>query len=437
MIGFSIFYSFFTLFSRRNRGIARYFKGAILGIALSIVPLVVVMEVVNGMIEGITARYLELGSYHMQVFLDDNVSLQELKDLVSYVRKISGVTIAIAEKRGFGLLYYKGRRDTLTIRAVEPDIYAMDSGFKRYFRIVEGNFNLRDNYSIIISKSVADKLHVGCGDKLLLLTLSANSNSSHAKVPIMRAFRVEAIFTTGYDELDKMIAYIPIQTGFRILDGDSSYTIIGVKSTNPFKGLGALKDSIAKNLSVPSYIYTWYELEVSQYKSFQTTKALLLFVMVLLVVVATFGISSSITMTIIEKQREIAILKCVGASPGGIVFSFGFIGFLSGLVGTLIGIIVSLFLSLNINEIFYLFQQFVNGIIGISNWIIDFIGVKVSISPFEIFNKSYYLDRIPISINFLDILSVAVIALIFSTLAAVLPARKAGDVKPVELLNRV
>ncbi len=434
MVRFSLFYSFFLLFSRREGGFARYFKGAVLGIGLSLIPLTVVLEVTDGMIEGITARYLELGSYHIQAFVSGDVGLTGLEKLALSIEKVKGVRVAIPERRGVGLLYHGGKRDTVTVRAVLPDIYGKDTGFRRYFRILKGSFDLKSDRAIIVSRVIAEKLNVKCGDTLQLLTLSGNL--SGRMIPRIKTFKVEAIFTTGYEDLDKMLVYIPLEEGFKLMGANNSYEIVGIKSYNPFKGLGGVVKRVSRMLPEGSYLYTWYQLEISQYKSFQTTKALLLFVMALIVIVATMNISSSMVMTIMEKEREIAILKCMGASPWMVTISFAFMGLLGGVVGSFWGILSGVFISININQLFSVAQLVADKTVDLINGMYGLFIPENLLSHFTIFNNAYYLDKIPIHLRLNEILSVGVLTVSFSTLASLIPALRAGKLKPVNLINR-
>ena len=101
----------FFLSSRMLRGrdgTGRYLRGSILGIALSLVPLIVVMEVSTGMIEGITARLLEVGTYHLQVSLPSGMPAAEMERRAGSISGVHGVVAAVPERQGTGLLVTPG-----------------------------------------------------------------------------------------------------------------------------------------------------------------------------------------------------------------------------------------------------------------------------------------------------------------------------------------
>ncbi|MBN1837679.1 MAG: ABC transporter permease, partial [Spirochaetales bacterium] len=104
--------------------------GSVLGIGLSLIPLLVVLEVADGMIEGITRRYVEVGTYHAQVLVPGSESPGEFAGLAETLRRVPGVTQVIPERQGIGLLYTPEERTAVTIRAVPPGLYRGDEGFR-------------------------------------------------------------------------------------------------------------------------------------------------------------------------------------------------------------------------------------------------------------------------------------------------------------------
>ena len=110
-----------NLFGRRGR-LSPYLLGSVLGIALSLVPLIVVLEVADGMIAGITRRYLEVGTYHAQVSLPEMTSAEELEGILESLRARPAVRYAMVERQGLGLASAAGGRSAVTIRAVASQV---------------------------------------------------------------------------------------------------------------------------------------------------------------------------------------------------------------------------------------------------------------------------------------------------------------------------
>ena len=163
-----------TFISRRGK-ISGLLFGSIVGIGLSLIPLVVVLEVADGMIEGITRRYLEVGTYHLQVSLPGNADLGTYETLAGELRKKTGITRVIPERQGMGLLYTDSGRGAVTIRAVPPSLYREDEDFRRFFRILEGSFDLDSPQAILVGREIAGKLAVGVGESVKLLSSCSNA----------------------------------------------------------------------------------------------------------------------------------------------------------------------------------------------------------------------------------------------------------------------
>jgi lipoprotein-releasing system permease protein len=395
-----------------------------------------VLQVADGMIEGITRRYLEVGTYHAQVLLPDSSPPGELEALVETLREAPGVIQVVPEYQGIGLLYTPTERTVVTVRAVPPTLYRDDEGFRRYFEVTEGSFDLDDPTAVLVGREVAERLHVEIGKPVKLLTLAAASTGR--RVPRVTTLSVRGVFNTGYQELDKLWIYVPYGTGSRLLTPSSGRRFIGLKVTDPFQHMDRQIRRIDAVLPPEARLYSWYSLERANYQSFQTTKTLLVFIMALIVVVATVNISSALVMVVIEKNQEIAILKSMGTHPREVRLSFLVTGLVTGLFGAAGGVSAGLLISLNIN-----------GVIRGIEWALNFVyhAVRLLLQPlfgFEqpaaavtFFDARFYLEEIPIHVRFGELFLVAAATLALSALAAYLPARAAARVKPLDVLRKI
>jgi lipoprotein-releasing system permease protein len=423
-------------------------RGAVIGIAVSLVPLIVVLEVADGMIQGITARFIEVGTYHIQAIAAEDAGATEVTRLAKQIDKVPGVTGAYPERQGLGLISSSGGRTGATIRALDPEIYAKDPTFHEYIHMVAGTFDLSTPDSIVVGTEIARKLNLKPGDMLRIITV--RSFGQHGFLPRVSRFVVRGIFTTGYQELDKLWVFIPFARGAQILPSESSRQIIGIKVKDPYALSNPLfrPSNPADAAQIPHVIasihevlgpgwrlYSWFELQKAQYMSFATTKNLLVFIMILIVAVASVNISSAMIMLVMEKQSEIAILKSLGASPGGIRRVFLLAGFSAGTLGTLAGIGVGLFLAVNINEAISALQWVLNAGISLGSLIASPF-VHVPYVRVDIFNPEFYLQVIPIRIRVSEVLLAAFLSILLSTAASYLPARRAGNIRPLEIMRK-
>jgi lipoprotein-releasing system permease protein len=334
-----------------------------------------------------------------------------------------------------GLLYTESERGAVTVRAVPPSLYREDREFRKYFQVLEGSFDLDDPKAILVGREIARKLDVKVGDAVKLLTMV--STPVGRSLPRISSFVVTGVFSTGYQELDKLWTYIPIRTAERVLPGGSSTTFLGVKVADPFQRTDAQLRSLEADLPEEARAVSWYDLERANYKSFQTTRALLIFVMALIVAVATINISSSLIMVVIEKTEEIGVLKAMGADPGEITRTFVFTGLCIGFAGVVLGLSLGLVVALNINSILAGAEVLVNWLVFAARKLASPILPVQSSTPVRLFNAEFYLEQIPIRIKIGELFAVSAASLLLSALAAFFPARAAGRIKPLEVLRKI
>ncbi|MCL1817654.1 MAG: FtsX-like permease family protein [Spirochaetaceae bacterium] len=416
------------LVSTGSGGCLRRIRGAVLSVALSLIPLIVVMEVSDGMIEGITARYLELGTYHLQAIAGRDAELRD--DIAARAAEIPGVSLAVRERQGVALAYSRLGRGGVTLRAMPPGIWQEDAGLREYMEIRSGEFDLSTQDSAVVGAEIAARLGLAVGDELKVLT--TRSLAAESLLPRVSTFTVRGIVSTGYQEMDKLWIYIPLERGDRIMSRETSRQIIGIKVEKPFASLAGVLRELRAGLPEAFRIFTWNELEYAQYVSFATTRYLLVFIMALIICVAAVNIFSSLVMIQIEKREEIAILKSLGMPGAGISGVFIILGLVVGCVGTFLGVAAGLAISVSINEIIAAVEMLVNGA-----W--DFarrLFFLESAERIRIFNPDFYLERIPITINLKELALAAGFSLFVALLAAWLPSRSAGKIRPLDVLRK-
>ncbi len=392
-------------------GAHRSLMGAVFGIALSLVPLVVVLVVADGMIEGISARMIELSSYHLQTidFSEQRTgfapSLSVLEQDAAAVRSVPGVENTYVERQGLALAAGPLGRSGATVRAVEPKLFAENDALVSLFEVYEGSLSLPDARSALIGRKLADTVGLRAGDTMRLITM--RTSPSGAVTPRVTSFTVSGVISSGYQELDALWVYVPLDTGFSLLSGPSSRTFIGVQTADPFADLNPVKAAVRSMLPSSYAVYTWPELNRGQYTSFRTTKLLLLFIMFLIVLVASVNVSSALVMLVMERRRELAILKSVGATPGGISFAFLFAGFLTGAAGVLAGMPLGILCAVNINGLLHWFEKGIN-FLGRFMYILSSSAGQTGTEyvPVHLLDPAYYLETIPVDLSYTELFAV-------------------------------
>jgi lipoprotein-releasing system permease protein len=423
----------------KNTSGRRSLLGAVFCIALSLVPLVVVQTVADGMIEGITARMVGLSSYHAAAYLLTPFSdystegqISQLENTRESLEKHSFVKGAFIEASGTALAAGKNGRSGAQIRAVNSRLFTENTAFLRYIKIIEGSASFPELNSAVIGKKIAEDLGVHVGDSIRLI--GAKTTTEGRVIPKIKIFKISGIVSSGYEELDALWVFVPLASGMTFLSGSSTQFKIGLEVDGAFTNNFALEISqIKQELPNNWTLYTWNELNSSQYENFSSTRILLLFIMFLILLVASVNISSAIVMVVMERRSEIAILKSIGASPSGITSSFIICGTLCGLGGVVIGLPLGLLCAINVNGILNFIQKTVN----VCAKILYLLVGKTDYIPVELLNPAYYLDSIPVHIPFAELYAIAIGTICLSMIVSLLPSVHAGQEKPLSIFRKM
>jgi lipoprotein-releasing system permease protein len=408
------------LLGRAGEG-GRYLRGAAAGIALSLVPIIVTLIVADGMIHGITGRYLELGTGHLQVY--DHLSYAEFPDdMREEINKLPDVRGSWRERQGLGIILGKNGRTGAAIRAVESGFWK-DKGSAEFLEVIAGSAELESNNELLLGRGLAETLEAEPGSTVRLMTVRINEQGQ--TIPRVSIFTVKGIISSGYRELDTLWCVINYEAALTLLSPELYRSFLIIKANDPYKDMYYLSEQILLVTGAGYGVYSWKELQYSLYLSFAQTRQMLLFIMALLVLVAAVNVSSATSMLVIERQRDIAVLKTGGASPAAIQRIFLWGAFLTGLAGAIAGISLGLILGRGINPIIRGLERFISFVT--SPWH----------NQVRILDPDYYLETIPIIIDWKMILLIAVFTLLCSCVAAIIPARRAGKLKPLEILRRV
>ena len=419
----------------------RSFFGALLCIGLSLVPLIVVLSITNGMIDGMTERIIGLSSSHIQAYVARGVSYtKNAENFINYsklFKEVDGVVDSFAEVSVNALASGKSMRTGAQIRGVEKDIFLRNKSFNKLFKVIEGStqdFANAENLSktAVIGQKMAELLNLHVGDTFRIIT----TKSINGKVsPKLTSFKVCAIVSSGYQELDALWIFIPIETAYSFIALSNADFSIMIESQDAFSPeLALLQQKLKNKAGRYANFYRWNQIHVAEFENFSSTKVMLVFVMMLIVLVASVNISSAIIMLVMERKKEIAILKSIGAKPKGITFAFLLTGMACGLGGICIGLPIGLLCSLKANEILHFIENIVN---YVAKFIYLLQGVPVSeISTIKLMDPAYYLAEIPINIPVGSISLILVATILLSLIVSIIPSVKAGKEKPLDILRK-
>ena len=386
-------------------------SGTTLGIALSLVPVIVVLVVADGMIEGITGRFLEVDTYHARI---GNIGIEESQTevLLESGRAWPEVVLAEAELRSMGLLFKGGKRAVVEVRFVSPDLMHRDLGLQRYLS-VEGLFDIRAEDRVVIGREMADSLGIDVGDSVALLV--QGKLRPHL-------LRVSGVYSSGYQQLDEAWAFM----GSPAAIGASGRHFVGIKVRDPFGGIEELYADLLPLISSDMRIVSWFELRSAAYRSFRATKVWLTLIMAVVALVAVVNVSAPLRMMIVERSADLSYLRAIGGSSDQVGMAVLTIGLINGAAGGIVGVTIGLAIAFNVNELLSMLERLVNGVSRLLS------GKEAS--PY-LLDRSFYLEEIPVHPDLLQLLLIAGATILIAAIAAVRPALIASQLHPVETLR--
>lgn len=421
--------------TEKNSSARRSLFGALLCIGLSIVPLIVVISVTNGMINGMTERIIGLSSNHLQAYVSSGYKevrfAKSFQDYAKTYLEVDGILNVYPEVDVSALAAGKKVRTGASIRAVQNDIFQVNSSFQKLFTVCSGDPVLNDK-TAIIGQKMAETLGLQVGDTFRIITMK---NVDDKISPKLSSFKVAAIVSSGYQELDELWIFITLDAAYKSLSLTSATFNVMLETQNAFSpDLVRLQRATQKFAGHYANIYRWDQIHASEFENFSSTKVMLIFVMMLIVLVASVNVSSAIVMLVMERKKEIAILKSIGASPSGITFAFLLAGMACGCGGVLIGLPIGLLCSVNANEIVQGIEKIVN---FCAKWIYLLKGTSIDdIRTIKLMDPAYYLAKIPVEIPLNQIMLIVTSTILLSLVVSIIPAVKAGKEKPLNILRK-
>lgn len=415
--------------------------GAITCIGLSLVPLIVVVSISTGMIEAMTERLIGLSTSHLQAYVASAIDEVATADkfmnyAASYTSEYDEILNTYPQVEISALASGKDYRTGIQIRGMQKDIFSANKAFSQLFQVEEGSFAAYEEDSkdkkAVICKKLAETLKLHEGDTFRVITTRTfNGNIA----PKLTSFKVAAIVTSGYQELDSLWVFVPIETAYSSLSlSNASYTIM-METPDAFgPSLARIQRNLQSENGRIANFYRWDQVHESEFQNFSSTKVMLIFIMLLIVLVASVNVTSAIVMLVMERQKEIAILKSIGAKPSSITLSFLLTGGACGLSGVLLGLPIGIIFA-------WIFPKLITGLEALINWLYKIIynlkGIPLdSQALIKILDPEYYIQNYSVSIDYGVVFAIGLLTVVLSVLVSIIPSIKAGKEKPLDILRK-
>ncbi len=382
---------------------------SIAGVTVGVMALIVVIAVMAGFESDLKSRILGVESHI--VLMRHNAPFSDYRNILEHVKNTDGVEAATPFVNSQVILRSSLSVSGAVLRGIDPD--SVDKVIKNFDKVSLKNLKETEQSEstsismpgIIIGKQLAKNLGVMQSDTVYLIS-PKGMISPIGHIPTMKLFKVVGLFESGMYEYDRSLAYIHIKTAQKILRMGDSVNGIEVR-VNDIYNAGNIAGRIVKKLGFQYWARDWMQMNQNLFSALKLEKTVMFIILALIVLVAAFNIASSLIMMVMEKTKDIAILKAMGATNKSIRKIFVFKGIVIGSIGTTLGVCLGFILCTVLK-----YYQFI-----------------------ELPGDVYYITTLPVKLELLDVVLIASAAMAISFLATLYPARQASKLDPVEAIR--
>jgi lipoprotein-releasing system permease protein len=377
------------------------------GVTIGVWVLIVVIAVMSGFDRELREKLMGM---HAHVTVTGGL-IEHSNELLESVLETPRVKAATPFAMGLVLIEFEHRVATPYLKGIDPKREVTVSQIGQYIK--EGSLDL-DGDKVVIGRELATQYGIFLGDKITVYS-PRNLEKKGEEVYLPMELTVTGIFESGMYEYDVGLIFTSLETAQELYDLGNAVQGIEITTDDPINGAAAVADALNKKLPPPLRAQTWAQMNQRLLGAIAVEKSVMFFILTFIIIVAAFGIMSTLITVTVQKTREIGVMKALGAASGKILRIFLLQGFIVGVFGVAIGIGLGLLTVHNINPI----NHFLSHVVGID------------LFPRDIYN---FLS-IPAFLTIRDLLTIGISALVICTLAGVLPALRAARLEPVEALR--
>ncbi|HIJ59219.1 MAG TPA: lipoprotein-releasing ABC transporter permease subunit [Nitrospirae bacterium] len=392
---------------KKNRGLSFNSIISIAGVAVGVMALLVVLSVMSGFHEDLQKKIL--GANAHVIVTSFNGPFENYKEIMDKVKEKNhviasapftlGQVMVSAGKKGHGVFIrgidFESEKNTTDI--LKNIKYGSLDNFKKPTE--------KGKTGIIMGKELVNMLGLFVGDTVSVISPTSEFGPM-GMIPKAKQFQLSAVFEMGMFDYDMNLVLIDLKTSQEFFGLGKSVTGVELRLDDIYKA-DVVRELINNDIGFPFYARDWMQMNRNLFSALKLEKFAMFIILILIVLVASFNIVSTLMMNVMEKQKEIAILKAMGSANKGIMMIFMLQGLIIGLIGTTIGVI---------------------GGYGLSKLINNYELIKL---PADI----YYLSKLPVKMKLIDFLVVSISAIAISFISTIYPSYYAAKINPVEPLR--
>jgi lipoprotein-releasing system permease protein len=380
---------------------------SVLGVMLGVMTLIIVLGVMNGFERDLKEKILGTVS-HLVVMSHSNRSVTGWSNLMGRIEDFNGVKATTPYIYGQAMLSTRGKVRGVIVRGIDPRTASKVISLPRY--LSQGSIDdllpaPDGSVGILIGKELAALNLLRMGDVVQLISPQGKRTPIGA-IPRVQNFRIVGIFKSGMYEFDANLVYMDLGEAQKFFEMGEGVTGIEVNLADIYSA-PKLGSRIESTLGTPFWTRTWKEMYRNLFSALKLEKIAMFIILTFIVLVAAFNIIIALIMLVMEKSRDIAILKALGATSETIMRIFVVQGMLVGVVGTFLGAVA--------------------GVAGAT--------ILARYPIIELPEEIYTIPTLPVSIEVTDVLIVCGVALAICFLATIYPSLRAARLEPVEALR--
>ena len=396
---------------RRKDGFMSFISTiSVSSIALGVMALIIVLSVMNGFQKEVRDRMLSVLSHVEVVHITG--SIPDWKALSETILTEKHTVACAPYVAGQGLLNRRGNLRGIALRGIDPTYEPQVSDVAKTLGESTLSTLKAGDFGVILGRDLARLLRVNVGDKVTLIVAKGNTTPA-GFVPRMKQMTVKGLFQSGHYEFDSTLVFTHIDDAAALFRTGGP-TGIRVK-LDDINLAPTVTQHLLMKLPADYYATDWRRQNRTWFAAVQVEKRMMAVILFLIVLVGSFGLVSTLVMTVTEKQSDIAILRTLGASPQSIMTIFVIQGCIVGLIGVLLGTGLGLAISCNLDVIVPAIEHLFG---------VEFL-------PREI----YFISQMPSDPRASDIVPIAVVSFLASLLATLYPSWRAARTHPAQALR--
>ncbi|HEY4755535.1 MAG TPA: ABC transporter permease [Ignavibacteriaceae bacterium] len=381
---------------------------SIVGITIGVAALIVVLSVFNGFGSLVTSFLISFDP-HIRITSTtpaESIDVNKMKLLLSEFHDVKGVSPFVSGKV---LAYSAGLNQVVSLKGI--DGLSGNNVYDIKPNIILGDYSFSDEEGtskVIMGLRLADKLQTIIGDTITLISPSNIEKAiTHYSLPSMQKFIVAGIYSSNNNEYDGQFIFCSLEASQKLFNYKNRIQGIDVRLSSLNSSFD-IQEKLKAKLNGKNYaVNTWYDFHKELYTVMQIERWTAYLILSLIVAVACFNILGSLSMSVIEKKRDVGILRAMGITEKSILKIFMYEGLLIGIVGTLLGSIIG--------------------------YLVCFLQLQYKIYPLD--PMQYKIDALPIEIRITDFFFIAGVAMLLSFLASLYPAQRAAKVNILDAIK--